>query len=334
MALARRAPVIRSMASSAASGTLGHVVLERLVGEPGIRVDPGDDEHGVALLDRPAHEGVLRREVQDIELVDPGRDDQQRHLVDGLRRRVVLDELHEVVAQHDLAGRDGDIAADLEGGHVGLRDAQLPLSGLQVAEQVLEAAQQVLAIAVHRFAEDPGVGGGEIGRRHRIDELARVEGNLVGVVPVGALGFRQAAEQEARGQQIGLLDEVENEVLSPGGVLEAAVARLRFCDRRHRLAAHHPARRVLPELRILLGELRLGGHHARRVGHHPRRHFEEGPADAERVRVRRTAFRPVPGGEFRRHALAAFGDLPEAFGERILVECAGHRVASSNVPDG
>ena len=208
----------------------------------------------------------------------------------------------------------------------------MPLAGLQVAQQVLEAAQQVLAIAVHGLTQHPGVGGGEIGRRHRIDELARVEGDLVGLVPVGAFGLRQAAEQEARGKQIGLLDEVEDEVLPPGGVLEAAVARFGLGDRRRRLATHHPARRVLPEFRILLGELGLGCHHARRVGHHPRRHFEEGLADAERVRVRCARLRPVPGGELRRHALAPFRDLPEAFGERVLVRCAGHGAASSNVP--
>ena len=252
--------------------------------------------------------------------------------MDRFRRRGVLDELHEVVAQDDLARRDRDIATDLEGGHVGLRNAQLALPGLQVAQQILETAQQVFAVAVHRFAQHPGIGGSEIGRCHRIDELARVERHLVGIVPVGVFRFRQAAEQEARRKQIGLLDEVEDEILPPGGVLEAPVARLRLGDRRRRLAAHHPARRVLPELRILLRELRLGGHHARRVGHHPRRHFEKSLADAERVGVARAGFGPVPRREVRRDPLAAFRDLPETFGERILVECAGHGAASSNGP--
>ncbi len=42
-----------------------------------IRIDPGDDEDGVALFDRPADEGFLRVEIEDVELVDPGRADQQ-----------------------------------------------------------------------------------------------------------------------------------------------------------------------------------------------------------------------------------------------------------------
>ena len=51
------------------------------------------DEHGVALLDRPADEGFLRVEVEDVELVDPGRADQQRALEHRVGRRLVLDDL-------------------------------------------------------------------------------------------------------------------------------------------------------------------------------------------------------------------------------------------------
>src|SRR3546814_6607859 len=66
--------------------------FQRLVG-----IDPGDHEDRVALLDGPADEGVLRPQVEDVILVDPRRDDQQRALVDLLGRGRVLDELHEVV---------------------------------------------------------------------------------------------------------------------------------------------------------------------------------------------------------------------------------------------
>ena len=40
------------------------------------------------------------------------------------RRRRVLDELDEVVLEHDLARRYGEVAADLEGRHIGLADAE------------------------------------------------------------------------------------------------------------------------------------------------------------------------------------------------------------------
>jgi hypothetical protein len=50
-------------------GDLGH----RLVGRA-----PRDHEHGHPLLDAPAHEALLRVEVEDVEAVDPRREDQQR----------------------------------------------------------------------------------------------------------------------------------------------------------------------------------------------------------------------------------------------------------------
>ena len=60
--------------------TFEHVVLEALRGEALVRIDPGDHEDGMALIDRPLDEAVLLAQVQDVELVDPGRHDQQRPL--------------------------------------------------------------------------------------------------------------------------------------------------------------------------------------------------------------------------------------------------------------
>ena len=118
---------------------LRHVVVEALLGEPLVRVDPADHEHGVALRHRPAHEAVLRPQVEDVELVDPGRHDQQRPLQHRLRGRRVLDQLHQVVLVDDLARRDGDVLAELERVHVGHLDAQLAAAALEVGEQVVEA---------------------------------------------------------------------------------------------------------------------------------------------------------------------------------------------------
>jgi hypothetical protein len=44
--------------------TLEHVVLEGLVRELLVRVDPGDDEGGEALVDAELDEAVLRLEVR------------------------------------------------------------------------------------------------------------------------------------------------------------------------------------------------------------------------------------------------------------------------------
>ena len=89
----------------------------------------------VALVDRPADEGFLRVEVEDVELVDPGRADQQRPLQHRLGRRLVLDDLGDVAARDHLARRHGDVLADLEARIVGLPELQVALAGRDVFGQ-------------------------------------------------------------------------------------------------------------------------------------------------------------------------------------------------------
>ena len=116
----------------------------------------------MALRHRPADEAVPRPQVEDVELVDPRRHDQQRPLQHLLGRRRVLDQLHQVVLVDHLAGRDADVLADLEGVGVGHLDAQLALAALQVAQQVVEALQQVLAAGLGGLAQHLGVGQQEV----------------------------------------------------------------------------------------------------------------------------------------------------------------------------
>ena len=52
-----------------------HVVVERHVAQRGVGVDPGGHEQRVALVHDPADQAVLLLEVEDVELVDPGRKD-------------------------------------------------------------------------------------------------------------------------------------------------------------------------------------------------------------------------------------------------------------------
>ena len=53
-----------------------------------------------------------------------------------------------------------------------MRDAQLAVAALDVVQQVVEALDQVLAVALDGFAEDFRVGQREIGRRQGVDVLA------------------------------------------------------------------------------------------------------------------------------------------------------------------
>src|SRR3546814_17729919 len=68
----------------------------------------------MALLDRPSDEALLRRQVQNVEAVDPGREDQERLAEDLFRRGIVLDELKQFGIEHDLAGRGCEVAPMLE----------------------------------------------------------------------------------------------------------------------------------------------------------------------------------------------------------------------------
>ena len=114
-----------------------HVVFEPGAGELLVGVDPGDDEDRMSAIDGPLDEGVLLAQIEDIELVDPGRDDQERPLEDLLRGGRILDELDQLVLKDHLAGREGDVDADFEGLVVGHLDVEPALTPVQVVEQVL-----------------------------------------------------------------------------------------------------------------------------------------------------------------------------------------------------
>ena len=80
------------------------VIIDPQVMISGTRIVPGNHEDGMAAINKVLDQRVLRREVQDVILHDPGRHDQDRfghHLV---RRRGILDELDEAVAIDNLAG--------------------------------------------------------------------------------------------------------------------------------------------------------------------------------------------------------------------------------------
>ena len=159
-----------------------HVVLEAFLGEVGVGIDPGDAEHGEALVDAPFDEGFFRRQVEHVELVDPGRHDQQRPLEHHRRRRRVLDELHQLVLEDDLAGRDREIAPDLEHRGVRLADLEIAAAGLDVLGEHVHAADQIVGIAQDRLAQQFRIGQHEVRRRHRVGDLPDVElGLLPGV---------------------------------------------------------------------------------------------------------------------------------------------------------
>jgi hypothetical protein len=120
---------------------------------------------------RMAHEGILRLQVEDVELVDAGRHDHQRPRMHLRRRRRVLDELDQLVLEDHLARRRRQVAADLEGVVVGHRDAALA----EVGEEVLDAGGDAGALRGKRRLDEFRIGRREVGGRHGVDELAGEE---------------------------------------------------------------------------------------------------------------------------------------------------------------
>jgi len=162
-----------------------------------------------------------------------------------------LNELYQIVLEDDLAGRDGDIAADLEGIEVGHLDHETTLAAIQILEHVLQPVDEILALGVDGRAQHLGIGQNEIRWRDRVDELPRVEIDLARGFIIEPVDLLHRRLQPARREQVALLDVIEERVLLPGGVLEAAVAWLGLGDRR-RLAAEKALCRARPEAHIVL----------------------------------------------------------------------------------
>ncbi len=151
------------------------IVLEAHMAEFFVRIDPGDEEDGESLGHREAHEAVPRSHVEDVVLVDPGRHDEQRHAADLLGRGRILDELEQLVAEHDLAWRGGEVASELEGLATRGADPEPAVTALDVREQLLEAAQQAFPAGLDRPPQHHRVRLGEVRRRDRMEIEAQVE---------------------------------------------------------------------------------------------------------------------------------------------------------------
>ena len=107
-----------------------------------------------------------------------------------------------------------------------MRMRSWPLPRSRSASRLRQALQQVLAARLRGAAQHLRVGQQEVGGAHRVDELPRVEIDLLRGLGVQPLDAGDHVLEEAGGEQVGLLDEVEDLVLAPGVVLEAAVARV------------------------------------------------------------------------------------------------------------
>ena len=181
--------------------------------------------------------------------------------MDLLGQRRVLDELDEVVLEDHRPGRDGGVAAHLEGVHVGLADQELALAAIEVGQHHLEAAHEVFALLLDGRLEHLRVQREEVGRVHRLDELPGIERGLAPGLGVHVADGADRVLDPARGQQVGLLEILEERVLAPLLVGEALVGlhHVRELEVLDRVLRPEPLQhRVLEQL--LLRRPELDGH--------------------------------------------------------------------------
>ena len=197
-----------------------HVVLELGFFHRGVGILPTHDEDGEALLYEVVDHAVLWAHVEDIVLVDPGRDYEHRDFVDLLGLGLVLDQLYKFVAMNYFTGGYREVLSGLEGRVVG--HAELAL--FEVFGQVAGAIGQALAASLHRAAQGFGVGDEEVHRGHRVHELLEVELELLFLFGVVAVCFFCFFEQVFGGEQVHLFQGLVVGVLVPLPGAEAVVA--------------------------------------------------------------------------------------------------------------
>ena len=169
-----------------------HVVVEVLVREALVGVDPRDHEHRVALVDRPLDERVLLAQVEDVELVDPRRDDQQRPLA----------------RPSSSSARTGSAASARSGtppcpgvvamltpsskafGSV-IEILSWPLPRSMSSSRLCRPLTRFSPPLVDRLAEHLGIGQREVRRRQRVDVLAGEEVDLLLGLAVEPLDARR-----------------------------------------------------------------------------------------------------------------------------------------------
>ena len=200
-----------------------HIIADVFVALLVGRVDPADDEHGATLLDQPFDQALPRHQVDHVISVHQRRHVEQRLGGDFVRRGVVLDQLEQVILEHDLAGRGGDGLAFFEGIGIGAALDQALAAG-QILDEVGEALNQIGAVGLLGALQNVRVGMREVGRRDGVQILVQQEAHGR---PAAAFDIaeRNHVPQLLAGQQIGIADRAEKRVVLPLRRGKAAVAR-------------------------------------------------------------------------------------------------------------
>ena len=197
------------------------IVVQGQVTIIGGRVAPRDGEDGEALFGQVFHHRVLRRQVENIILHDPGRHDQDRFGVNLLGVGRVLDQFDQVIAEDDPAGGDGNVFTWNE---VFGADRRFFLDlAANVFAPVFETLDEVLSARLPHPLQNFRIGEGIVRRGEDVQHLARDERDDFLMMRTDARNIVREVVPPLLGQQEGLRPDAKR-LLSPGRVTEAVVA--------------------------------------------------------------------------------------------------------------
>ena len=225
------------------------------------RVAPAHHEHLHALAHQVLDDAAARRQVEDVELVDLRRHDELRPRVHRLGGGRVLDQLEHRVAEHHRAGRQRQVAAQLEGARVHLRGHAAVVR--EVADHVAQAGHQAAAAGLDHALQCARVADQRVRRRERLRPQRHHELCALAVLRVERRAVHQRGERLRPGE-IGLRRAPVEGVRLPRLVGEALVARR---GRQLRLARDHGDELAGEGGFLLQHEHRVGGGLAREPTH-------------------------------------------------------------------
>ena len=195
------------------------VVVHREVVVGCIRIAPGQHVHRMALLHEVAHHRILRREIEDVELHDPRRDDEDRLRMHGGRLRVVADQFHQPVPVHHLAGRDRDVAPHLEA--FLLREILSRRHSAGVGHPVAITLDEVCTVGFGHVLQHHRIRGQPVRRCHHAQPLPREKPGQIGMVRRHARNLRCLAPERLGVAEAGA--QLTERPSAPGLVAEPGV---------------------------------------------------------------------------------------------------------------
>ena len=243
------------------------VVVEAHLGHLGIRIFPARDEDREAVIGEIFDQALFGAQVEDVELVDPRRHDDDRHGMHRFGGGRVVDQFDQAVAENDLARRRRQILADDEG--VGFDHLDVPR--LDIAHEVPETAGEALAAGRHETLHSHRIEPEVIGRRHHVEPLAQPERGAPALLVRLARRLEVHVLQPVGEGQVPLLDDVPGRGIGPHRIGKAHIIRIGFDHIRRGHAERPPhhvrlQRQQIPRQCAGRAQQLLRMHHPRHLG--------------------------------------------------------------------